>query len=104
MHTVASVLCIQACNAPSTASAALLLTSLRSRFIRRGLLLDMLAGVARNESSSMASTLHVAVGEAAGDASTATGEEGPILALADMCVCTALSGRLLSQVVLTAMC
>jgi hypothetical protein len=52
----------------------------------------------------MASTLHVAMGEAAGDASTATGEEGPILALAEICVCTALSGRLLSQDALTGMC
>jgi hypothetical protein len=60
----------------------LLLTSLKSRLIRRGLLLDMLAGVAKNESSSMASTLHVAVGE--GGLSTATGEEGPMLALAEM--------------------
>jgi hypothetical protein len=82
----------------------LLLTSLRSKLIRRGLLLDMLAGVARNESSSMASKLHVAVGEADGGASTATGEEGPILALAEIRVCTALSGRLLSQDELTTTC
>lgn len=67
------------------------LTNFRSRLIFSGFEDDMLAGVDTKYSSSMASTLHVLVGEAAGASLTATGEEGPRLALAEMCVWTALN-------------
>lgn len=50
----------------------------------------MLGAADTKYSSSIASTLHVLVGEAVGASLTATGDDGPRLALADMCVCTAL--------------
>lgn len=50
----------------------------------------MLAGADVKYSSSIASTLHELVGEAVGLSLTATGEDSPMLAFAEMCVCTTL--------------
>jgi hypothetical protein len=74
------------------ATASCIRTSLRSTFILSGLDVDMLAGVAKKLSSSMASTAQLLVGLLVAGGRTAT-EEGPKLALAEMFVCTTRTRR-----------